>query len=132
MARLIANKAVKFDEDTETIELIEKIQAPFKTGDEWGALEVGFQHTANLLDTVFHNYQAVRDEKKPFYQRGCWTHRLNRKNRVKFRKVLREILKESDERARNQIIPFEEKVSTDEQITAGISMFYFEEGMNVD
>jgi hypothetical protein len=129
MERLIANKAVKFDEDTETIELLEKIQAPFKTGDEWGALEVGFQHTVNLLDTVFYNFQAVRDGTKPFYQRGCWTHRLNQKNRVKFRNALREVLEESDERARNQIIPFEERVSTDDQITAGISIFYFEEGM---
>ena len=73
----------------------------------------------------------MRDEKKPFYQRGCWTHRLNKKNIVKIRNVLREILKDSDERARNQIIPFEEKVSTDDQMTAGISMFYFEEGMEV-
>ena len=104
----------------------------FKTGDEWGVIEVGFLQTGNLLDTVFYNFQAVQDKKKPFYQRGCWTHRLNKKNRVKFREVLRETLKESDERARDQITPFEEKVSTDEQITAGISMFYFEEGLEVD
>jgi len=132
LERLIANKAVKFDEDTEKIELLEKIHAPYKTGDQWGALEVGFLHTGNLLDTVFYNFQAVRDERKPFYQRGCWTNRLNKDNRVKFRNVLREILKESDERARDQIIPFEEKRSTDEQITAGISMFYFEEGLEDD
>ena len=131
MERLIANKAVKFDEDTETIELLEKIQAPFKTGDEWGILEVGFLQTGNLLDTVFYNFQAVRDETKPFYQRGCWTHRLNQENRVKFRNLCREILKESDERARNQMMPYEERVSTDDQMTAGISMFYFEEGMEV-
>ncbi len=131
MARLIANKAVKFDEDTETIELLEKIQAPFKTGDEWGIIEVGFLQTGNLLDTVFYNFQAVRDEKKPFYQRGCWTHRLNKQNRMKFQNLCREILEESDERARNQMAPYEEKVSTDDQMTAGISMFYFEEGMEV-
>jgi len=129
LERLIANKAVKFDEDTQKIELLEKIQAPFKTGDEWGVIEVGFLQTGNLLDTVFHNFQAVRDGKQPFYQRGSWTHRLNKENRVKFQNVLREILKESDERARIQMAPFEEKVSTDEQITAGFSMFYFEEGM---
>jgi hypothetical protein len=131
MARLIANKTVKFDEDTETIELLEKIQAPFKSGDEWGIIEVGFLQTGNLLDTVFYNFQAVRDEKKPFYQRGCWTHRLNKQNRMKFQNLCREILEESDERARNQMAPYEEKVSTDDQMTAGISMFYFEEGMEV-
>jgi hypothetical protein len=129
LERLIANKAVRYDEATEKIELLEKIQAPFKAGDEWGVIEVGFLQTGNLLDTVFYNFQAVRDEKKPFYQRGCWTHRLNKKNIVKFRNVLREILNDSDERARNQIIPFEEKVSKDDQVTAGISMFYFEEGV---
>jgi hypothetical protein len=131
MARLIANKTVKFDEDTETIELLEKIQAPFKSGDEWGIIEVGFLQTGNLLDTVFYNFQAVRNEKNPFYQRGCWTHRLNNKNRVKFQNLCREILEDSDERARNQMAPYEEKVSTNDQMTAGISMFYFEEGMEV-
>jgi hypothetical protein len=130
--RLIANKAVKFNKHTKKIELLEKIQAPFKTGDEWGVIEVGLLHTGNLLDTVFYNFQAVLDKKMTFYQRGCWTNRLNKNDIVKFRELLREILKESDERARNQIIPFEEKISTDEQITAGVSMFYFEEEMKVD
>ena len=95
-------------------------------------IEVGFLQTGNLLDTVFYIFQAARNGEKPFYQRGCWTHRLNQKNKVKFRDALREILKESDERVRDRIMPFEEKVSTDEQLTAGISMFYFEEGVVVD
>ena len=130
--RLIATKAVKFDANTKKINLMEKIYTPFKTGDEWGVIEVGLLQTGNLLDTVFYNFHAVLDGRNPLYQRECWTNRLNKTDIVKFRSVLREFLKESDQRARNQIIPFEEKISTDEQITAGISMFYFEEEMKVD
>ncbi len=132
LQRLIANKTVMFNKNSNKVELLEKIQAPFKSGDEWGVIEVGLLQTGNLLDTVFYNFKAIKNRKKPFYQRGSWTHRLDKKNRIKYRNVLREILKESDDRARVQMNPFEEKISTDDQITAGISMFYFEEGMEAD
>jgi hypothetical protein len=129
LERLIANKAVKLDKELQQVELLDKIEAPFKAGNEWGALEAGLLHTGSLLDTVFHNFKAVQGGKKTFYQRGCWTHRLNPGDKEIYQQTLREFLKESDDTARNLIIPFEEKVSTDEQLTAGVSMFYFEEQM---
>jgi len=132
LASLVADKAVELDEVSQTVNLLEKIQAPFKSGNEWGALEVGLLHACSLLDTVFHNFQAVRDGGVPFYQRGCWTHRLNFDKRRKFRKIMRDFLEESDDEAREFMLPYEEKASCEDQLTAGISMFYFEEGMKTN
>ena len=129
LASLIADKAVELDDETQSLKLLEKIQAPYKSGNEWGALEVGLLHACSLLDTVFHNFQAVKDGGAPFYQRGSWTHRLRLDKRLDFRKIMRDFLEKSDDEAREFMLPYEEKISCEDQLTAGISMFYFEEGM---
>jgi hypothetical protein len=36
---------------------------------------------------------------------------------------------ETDEKARKIMVPFEQDITAENQITAGISMFYFEEEM---
>ena len=132
LASLVADRAVELDDATQSVKLLEKIQAPFKSGNEWGALEVGLLHACSLLDTVFHNFAAVRDGGAPFYQRGCWTHRLNKGKRLNFQKIMRDFLEKSDDEARDFMLPYEEKISHEEQLTAGISMFYFEEGMKTN
>ena len=129
LASLVADQAVELDGESQTVKLLEKIQAPYKSGNEWGALEVGLLHACSLIDTVFHNFRAVRDGSATLYQRGCWTHRLKSDNGRKFQRMMREFLEKSDEEARDLMTPYEEKVSFDDQLTAGISMFYFEEGM---
>lgn len=132
LASLMADKAVALDSESRKIKLLEKIQAPYKSGNEWGALEVGMMHACSLLDSVFHNFEAVRDGGTTFYQRGCWTHRLNRDKRLEFQKIMRIFLEKSDDEARERMLPYEEKISHENQLTAGVSMFYFEEGMKPD
>ncbi len=129
LASLVADQAVELDGESQTVKLLEKIQAPYKSGNEWGTLEVGLLHACSLIDTVFHNFRAVRDGSATFYQRGCWTHRLKSDNGRKFQRMMREFLERSDDEARELMTPYEEKVSFDDQLTAGVSMFYFEEGM---
>lgn len=129
LASLLADRAVELDEDSQEVKLLEKIQAPFKSGNEWGALEVGLLHTCSLLDTVFHNFEAVKDGSATFYQRGCWTHRLKKEKRMDFQNIMRAFMEKSDDEARECMLPYEEKISHEDQLTAGISMFYFEEGM---
>jgi hypothetical protein len=129
LARLLTDRAVELDKAARKVRLLEKIQAPFKSGNQWGALEVGLLHACSLLDTVFHNFESVRDGEMTFYQRGCWTHRLKSGNQLKFQKAMTEFLEKSDDDARELMTPYEEKISHEEQLTAGVSMFYFEEGM---
>jgi hypothetical protein len=129
LASLIADRAVELDEGSQKVTLLEKIQAPYKSGNEWGTLEVGLLHTCSLLDTVFHNFEAVRNGSATLYQQGCWTHRLKKEKRLDFQKIMRAFMEKSDDEARECMLPYEEKISHEDQLTAGISMFYFEEGM---
>ena len=132
LASLIADRAVELDEGSQKVTLLEKIQAPYKSGNEWGTLEVGLLHTCSLLDTVFHNFEAVRNGSATLYQQGCWTHRLKKEKRMDFQKIMRAFMEKSDDEARECMLPYEEKISHEDQLTAGISMFYFEEGMKPD
>jgi len=85
----------------------------------------------NLVDTITHNLNASGTEEELFYQQGCWTNRLKRADRTKLRQLVRSFLLESDESARKVIGPFEQQEADTDQITAGISMFYFEEESEV-
>jgi len=129
---LVQNKTVKFDEEHQSIELLEKIITPFKAGNAWGALDLGLLHVCSLIETVFHNFAAVKNKEPTYFQRGRWTHRLNIKDRVKFEKALTTFLEKSEDRAHKLIEQFEEDAPSKDHVTAGISMFYFEEDFYIN
>ena len=81
----------------------------------------------NLVDTVAHNLNGPSPGIESFYQQGCWTNRLNKKDCEKLRKTVKKFLLKTDERARKIIKPFEQDMVAHDQVSAGISMFYFEE-----
>ena len=87
-------------------------------------------HTSILLDTVIHNYNAIIQGSTYFFQRGSWTNRLSSENRLEFEEIIRAFLEKTDKKARNLIVPFEESYTSDNQITAGIGLFYFEDASN--
>jgi hypothetical protein len=127
LASLVENQEVAFDEPSGCVELLQKIQAPFKAGNEWGVFEIGMLQVGSLLDTIFHNFLVTKNGGETFYDRGCWTHRLSCKKRFEFRETIKKFLEDSDEKARVEIEQFEESSSSEEQLTAGIFMYYFEE-----
>jgi len=81
----------------------------------------------NLVDTIAHNLKAPADNGESFYQRGCWTNRLDRTDCRRLREVVKKFLAETDEKAREILRPFEQPMTSDDQVTAGVSLFYFEE-----
>jgi len=81
----------------------------------------------NLVDTIAHNLRIQPEDGELFYQRGCWTNRLNKTDVMKLRGLIKKFLLKTDERARKIIRPFEQDIVSADQITAGISFFYFEE-----
>jgi len=127
LKKLISNNAVRLHQSTNKVELLGKDYAPYESGDAYRALELGLISAVVLLDTVFHNFSAVSEGRATYFQRGSWTHRLNAKDKKRFQKVIQEFLKKTDDDARKIIQPFEEKFSSNEQLTAGLSMFYFED-----
>ena len=85
----------------------------------------------NLVETVTHNLVAAQENKESFYQRGCWTNRMDKQDSKKLRGLIKKFLLETDEKARKIIKPFEQNVVGHDQVTAGVSLFYFEEASRV-
>jgi hypothetical protein len=80
-----------------------------------------------MVDTVTHNIRSLEFGDDRLYQRGAWTYRLNVKNRDNLKSQLKKLLEETDSKARVLIGKQEENFASSDQITAGISLFYFEE-----
>jgi hypothetical protein len=126
LKRLIENDFVKINERTGKVELIRE-EYIFLSNDELDMVDIGFSAIASLATTVEHNIANASNKDSRFYQRGCWTYRLDHVNQEDFRLAMLEFLHEVDKKAKNAIEPFEDKVEKRSQLTAGISMFYFEE-----
>lgn len=127
LQRLEASRSIVIDRDLKKVRMIDKRYTPFESKDKTENAKIGMAVVGNLVDTIAHNLDASELNAEPFYQQGCWTHRLNREDSRKLRELVRVFLLESDERAREIIGPFEQSETGPDQVTAGISMFYFEE-----
>ncbi len=126
LKRLLENGFVRISPETGKVELIREDYI-FLSNDELDMVDIGFSAIASLATTVSHNIKNAANKNSRFYQRGCWTYRLQDIHREDFRKAMLAFLHEVDKKAKAAIEPFEEISEKPGQITAGISMFYFEE-----
>ena len=127
LQRLEASKSIVVDKDENKVRMIDKRYTPFGSSVKAADAKIGMAAVGNLVDTVAHNLNAPEQSRESFYQKGCWTHRLNKDDVFKLRENVRKFLIKTDERARKVMQPFEQEVISSDQVTAGISMFYFEE-----
>jgi len=127
LQRLEASKSIVVDKDNNTVQMIDKRYTPFESEDQTENAKIGMAAVGNLVDTITHNLNALAQGKESFYQKGCWTNRLDKNESAKLRRRIKKFLLKTDEKARRIIAPFEQDVVTKNQVTAGISMFYFEE-----
>lgn len=127
LRHLAESKSVKILASGNEVQLINTQYTSFESTDQSASLKIGLSVVSNLLDTITHNLLAPEHGDGAFYQRGCWTTRLSRKDRRKLRDLTKRFLSKLDEKARELISPYEREKASNELITAGISMFYFEE-----
>lgn len=113
----------------EQVRFVNATYTSFASSDMTEGIRIGLFAVSNLLETITHNIRAPIHGNGAFYQRGCWTTRLSRQDRNKLRKMTSELLLKSDEKARELIGSYERKSPSTEHITAGVSMFYFENEM---
>ncbi len=90
-------------------------------------LDVGFTAIGNLASTISHNIQNHLDEDAKYFQRGSWDYQFSPEKIDEVRRVIHEYLRESDKKSRDMITTLAESEGQKGQLTAGISMFYFEE-----
>jgi hypothetical protein len=127
LQRLQASNSILVNKDLNRVRMIDKRYTPSAAADKTENAKIGMAVVGNLVDTITHNLNASTENDEPFYQQGCWTHRLNKEDSGKLRELVRVFLLESDERARKILEPYEQNETGIDQVTAGISMFYFEE-----
>jgi len=127
LRRLEASKSVVVDKAKNRVRMIDKRYTPFESADQTENAKIGMAAVGNLVDTISHNLNAPSQGRESFYQQGCWTNRLDEADRERLRKIVKTFLLKTDEKARKIIKPFEQDAAGNDQVTAGISMFYFEE-----
>ena len=125
--RLEASKSIVVDRANNRVRMIDKRYTPFESVDQTENARIGMAAVGNLVDTISHNLNAPSQGRDSFYQQGCWTNRLDQADSEKLRKIVKNFLSKTDEKARKIIKPFEQDVVENDQVTAGVSMFYFEE-----
>ncbi len=127
LRRLQMSKSIIVDETNKQVRMIDKHYTPFDTVDQTENARIGMAAVGNLVDTIAHNLSAPALGQESFYQQGCWTNRLNREDAEELRRVVKTFLSDTDEKARAVLKPYEQDMAAGDQVTAGISMFYFEE-----
>lgn len=130
LRRLKSSKSVVVDEEKQEVRMIDEVYTPFDRKDQIATVSVGMAAVCNLVETIIFNVNAPSREDAKFYQQGCWTHRLRKADRDKLRAAVTEYLRQQDKKARAVLRPFEQPSFELNQMTAGISMFYFEEELS--
>jgi len=131
LQRLAESGAVEIDNEKGKVKLLKRSYLPSSSGDQQGSIQMGFSAIGNMLDTVIHNVESLDTGADRLYQQGAWTYRLSPHNREAVRSSLRQLLAETDKEARKIFTEFEDINASPEQITSGISLFYFEESGSV-
>ena len=74
-----------------------------------------------------HNIQNNLNEDAKYFQRGSWDYQFDPEKMDQVRNEIHKYLRKEDKKSRELIARLAETESQNGQITAGISMFYFEE-----
>ena len=125
--RLVSAGSIEVDQEARQVSLLTDTYYPFLTDDEAGMLDVGFSTAASLFSTVNTNLNRTHVGREKLFQRSSFTHQLSPKRQEEFRQVLHDFLEQSDIECKSIMAEVEDNVPLPGQITAGVSMFYFEE-----
>ena len=82
----------------------------------------------NNVNVSVKNYiQNNLNEDARYFQRGCWNYQFDPEKMDEIRTDIHKFLRAADRKSRELITSLAEPESKKGQMTAGISMFYFEE-----
>lgn len=122
--RLVSTGNIEYI-DENTIRLLSPYYFPL-TGAKYELLDVGMQATANLLLTVDNNISHRDETSQRFVQQQRWSRAIPREKHEAFKQHIAEFIHKQLDESVTEIVKYESPVQTDETITAGIGMYYFE------
>jgi len=126
LKRLKEIDIVDVDAQTKTVGLKQEDNV-FISKDDLDLLEVGLTAIGNLVSTIEYNIQNHANEEARYFQRGSWDYRFSPENIDHVRNTIHRYLRKMDAQSRDLIATLAESEAQKDQLTAGISMFYFEE-----
>jgi hypothetical protein len=124
--RLEASGSVAIDRKAQTVRMLDRRYWP-EQKDMTAALEIGLATVGNLVQTLTHNLETPNHSVEAFFERANWTNRLKLGDRAEFRQLVRAHLELAQDGAIDILARYEEDESGPDQLTAGVSIFYFEE-----
>jgi hypothetical protein len=127
LRRLESARSVKIDRNKHIVRLTSTTYYPFISDDESAMLDVGLTTSAALLETIYINLERARTGEEKLFQRSAFTHQLSPQRKDEFRSRLRGLLAAMEDSCKSAMAEIEDAESLPGQITAGVSMFYFEE-----
>lgn len=127
LQRLESAGSIRIDEEHQQVRLIAETYYPFLSNDDSAMLDVGLTTAAALLQTVKANMERTGDGEEKLFQRSSFTHQVAPKKLSELRAMLKAFLEESDRECKTILGAVEDKVPQHSHVTAGVSMFYFEE-----
>ncbi len=126
LKRLKEIEVVAEDATTGTVVLKQEDNV-FISKDDLDLLDVGFTAIGNLISTISHNIQNNLNEDAKYFQRGSWDYHFDAEKMDHVRNEIHRYLRREDRKSRDLIAKLAETDAKKGQLTAGISMFYFEE-----
>jgi len=126
LKRLKEIDVVEVNKDAGTVVLKQEDNV-FISKNDLDLLDVGFTAIGNLVSTIDHNIRHHLDDEKKYFQRGSWDYQFSPEKIDEVRKTIHTYLREADQKSRELILSLSETDGQEGQMTAGISMFYFED-----
>ena len=127
LKKLVDSNSVEVDSAEQTVKLLDARYWPFEMEGATGAIELGLACVGNLVETIVHNVEVKGEPSKLFFQRSNWTNRLNKSDTPQLRAMARDFLSAAEIGTIEMLGNLEESDIDQNQITAGFSMFYFED-----
>lgn len=124
--RLVDTHSVEQDRDQRTLRLLVDHYSPYLSQDEPNIVNAAFSAISNLISTIENNVGAEPEDK--LFQRQRWTFRLDPADLDEFRAAMLRLLERYETEIVEAIGPWEQDAYNARLITAGVGLYYFEEG----
>ena len=125
---LLATNSISQDKHLKTITLLVDHYSPYLSNDETNMVNAAFSAVSNLISTIEFNVNASVEDR--IFQRQVWTFRLSPAKLEDFRSCMRTMLMRMEQDAKDEVEEWEENQFSDDLLSAGIGIYYFEDLTN--